>query len=105
MFARVACIVGAVGCLASLAQAADSLVCAGCHRAIYDSFRRTPMAISSGPVGGAVPAESFANSAFAHAASGFRYRVSRSQGAYRMDFEKAGDAGVQGSKRLAYFIG
>ena len=63
------------------------------------------MAATSGQAGKGVPAESFANAAFTHAASGFRYRVSRSGGGYWMDFEKAADGSLHGRKPLAYFAG
>jgi Tetratricopeptide repeat/Cytochrome c554 and c-prime len=63
------------------------------------------MADTSGQAGRAVPAESFTSAAFAHAATGFRYRVSRSGGAYWMDFEKAVDGSMHGRKPLAYFVG
>ena len=63
------------------------------------------MANTSGQAGRGVPAESFANAAFTHAESGFRYRVSRGGGAYWMDFEKAADGGIQGRKPLSYFVG
>jgi hypothetical protein len=95
----------AIGCSVSLAPAADSLACASCHHAIYDSFQQTPMAATSGQAGRGAPAESFANSSFTHAASGFRYRVSPSAGAYWMDFEKAADGVIHGRKPLGYFVG
>jgi hypothetical protein len=100
-FARIAAIGGSV----SLAPAADSSACATCHRAIYDSFQQTPMAATSGQAGRGIPAESLANSSFTHAASGFRYRVSRGGGAYWMEFEKAADGSIHGRKPLAYFVG
>ncbi len=95
----------ALGVIASVAQAADSAACASCHRAIYESYRRTPMAATSGQAGKGVPAESFASAAFTHATSGFRYRVSRNGGGYWMDFEKAADGSLHGRKPLAYFAG
>ena len=95
----------AFGVFACAAPAADSAACAACHRAIYESYQRTPMAATSGQAGKGVPAESFANAAFTHAASGFRYRVSRSGGGYWMDFEKAADGSLHGRKPLVYFAG
>jgi Tetratricopeptide repeat/Cytochrome c554 and c-prime len=98
----------AIGFFASVAPAADSSACAACHRAIYESYQRTPMAATSGRVGRTgrtVPTESFASAAFTHAASGFHYRVSRSGGAYWMDFEKMADGSMHGRKPLAYFVG
>ncbi|MBZ5623547.1 MAG: tetratricopeptide repeat protein [Acidobacteriia bacterium] len=90
---------------ASVAAGADSAACAACHRAIYDAFKQTPMAATTGEAGHGVPAESFARAAFTHAASGFRYRVSRSGGAYIMEFEKTADGSLHGKKALAYFVG
>jgi len=42
--------------------AADRADCAPCHRAIYDSYRRTPRAASSGEAGRAAPSESLEES-------------------------------------------
>lgn len=99
------CLLVAFGLWAPVAAGADSAACAACHRAIYDSFRRTPMAATSGEAGRAAPAESFARAAFTHVPSGFRYRVTRSGGGYWMDFEKAADGSRHGRKPLAYFVG
>ena len=93
----------ALGVIASVAPAADSAACAACHRAIYESYQRTPMAATSGQAGKGVPAESFASAAFTHAASGFRYRVSRDGGGYWMDFEKAADGSMHGKKAAGLF--
>jgi hypothetical protein len=44
--------------------------CAGCHKEIYDSYQRTPMAQASGAaIDGLLPGE------FTHAASGVHYRL------------------------------
>ena len=90
--------------LTPAAMAAESADCASCHSAIYESYRRTPMAASSGAAGGSA-IESFADASFTHAASGFRYRVSRSANAYWLEFEKNADARLHGKKRLAWFVG
>jgi hypothetical protein len=42
--------------------------------------------------------------AFRHARSGFRYQVSRSGGAWQLEFQKD-DGSLHGKKRLAYFVG
>ena len=89
---------------APAAIAAASAGCAVCHRAICESYSRTPMAASSG-VAGTSAIESFASASFDHTASGFRYRVSRSAGADWMEFEKPADARLHGKKRLAWFVG
>jgi hypothetical protein len=52
-----------------LAENPDA-ACAGCHREIYDSYQRTPMAQASGAaIDGLLPGE------FTHAASGVHYRL------------------------------
>jgi len=51
---------------------AGSAACAACHRAIYETYERTPMATTSGEAGRA-SAESFERASFTHSASGFRY--------------------------------
>jgi hypothetical protein len=88
-----------------VAAGADSTACAACHRAIYDSYQRTPMATTSGQAGRAIPAESLARAVFTHSASGFRYRVSQSAGGYSMEFEKTAGGSLHGKKALAWFVG
>jgi len=63
------------------------------------------MANTSGQAGQATPAESPARAAFTHGASGFRYRVSRNPSGYTLEFEKAADGSLRGSKTLAWFVG
>jgi hypothetical protein len=63
------------------------------------------MAATSGVAARAVAAESLASAAFTAAASGFRYRVTRSGAAYSMEFEKIADGSVRGKKPLSYFVG
>jgi len=77
----------------ALRARADSAACAPCHREIYESYRRTAMALTSGAV-----TNTRASDAFTHTASGFSYRVRRDW----LEFSK--DA-VQGRKRLAWYIG
>src|SRR5260370_3928868 len=84
---------------------AESAACSPCHRAIYDSYQRTPMATSSGEAGRAAPPEAFGRAAFTHAASGFRYRVSRNRGSLWMEFEKTSGASLRGRKQLVWFVG
>src|SRR5689334_14963216 len=82
---------------------AASTDCAPCHRAIYDRYRRTPMANSSGAVGQGLIRETFPQS-FDHARTGFRYRVDRKPGAIALEFEKT-DGTLKGAKELLYFVG
>lgn len=60
--------------------------CRPCHTLIFDKYRLTPMARSSGPVADDVPAGSFR-----HAASGIGYSVDRS--------------GKVAGRTLSYFVG
>jgi hypothetical protein len=62
------------------------------------------MAASSGAIGQEAPAESFASSSFSMS-SVFRYRVSRENGTYWMEFQSDSDPRLRGRKPLAYFIG
>ena len=74
-----------------------SEVCATCHREISEAYRKTGMARSSGAVTG-IEIEG----SFAHKPSGVEYRVYRQDGAAWFSFNVSG---VQGSRRLEYFIG
>jgi hypothetical protein len=83
---------------------AGSQACAPCHRAIYESYGRTPMALSAAPPGSGIVRETFGNASFTEAKSGWRYRVSPDGGGYTLEFDRAaGEA--RGKKRLAYAIG
>jgi hypothetical protein len=74
-----------------------SKACSTCHAQIYETYRRTGMARSSGRVTGIeIEGE------FAHTLSGVRYRVYRQGGSAYFSFELPG---VYGSRRLEYFIG
>ena len=77
--------------------------CAPCHRAIYDRYRQTPMANSSGTVGSGLIQEQYPQT-FDHAATGFRYRVDRKSAAVVLEFAKK-DGTLRGVKELPYFIG
>ena len=59
--------------------------CASCHRAIYEQYRKTPMANASGPAAaGFIPAD------FYHAASGVHYRIYEDNGKVWLSFERPG---------------
>lgn len=90
--------------------------CAPCHRAIYDRYKKTPMANASGPaIDGVIPAD------FRHAASGIHYRVYEQSGKVWMSYEReepsrptdakpeaaevVAFSGLRGSQELRYFIG
>ena len=77
-----------------------SAVCAPCHRAIYESYRATPMARSARKLDPGAAPERFERASFTHAGSGFRYRVS----GYTLEFDNPSTA-LTGTKRLAYAVG
>ncbi len=77
--------------------------CAPCHRTIYERYRQTPMANSSGAVGSGLIREVYPG-AFDHAPTGFRYRVDRKPGAVDLKFAR-NDGTLKGVKDLLYFVG
>jgi len=89
---------------APLAYSAGSAACAECHRDIFESYRRTPMALSSGEAGRDA-VETFGKASFTHAASGFHYRVSQAGGSFQLEFARKGDAALGGKKLLRYYVG
>ena len=74
-----------------------SEVCGTCHRDIFRSYQATGMARSSGAV-----ADIENEGSFAHKLSGVGYRIFRQDGAAWFGFDVAG---MQGRRRLEYFIG
>jgi hypothetical protein len=95
----------AVTCAAASAET-GSAACAACHPAIYKSYMRTPMAMSSGRVSAGVFQEKFERGEFSHALSGVSYRVYRdaNQPLFSFDFSAAGTR-IHGTRPLEYFIG
>lgn len=91
-----------IATVAVLPYVSASPACAPCHQAIYDRYRQTPMANSSGAVGGGLLRENYQRAAFEHA--GFRYRVGQRRGAVVLEFAKV-DGTLKGAKELPYFIG
>ncbi len=83
-------------------QTADAQ-CARCHRSIYDSYEKTPMARASGPAAaGLIPGE------FTHAASGVHYRLFLREGHAWLDYDRPNAPPghyLNGELRLDYFIG
>jgi len=78
-------------------------VCAGCHRKIYDEWKRTPMANASGPA-----AEGFIPADFTHAASGVHYRMILDEGQMWLTYERPGakpDRALKGKQRLEFYLG
>jgi predicted CXXCH cytochrome family protein len=76
-------------------------VCASCHRAIYEQYRRTPMANASGPAAaGFIPAD------FEHASSGIHYRISEDAGRVWLSYQRNDFARLlDGRQEMRYFLG
>jgi predicted CXXCH cytochrome family protein len=91
-------------CRPFASASAGSAACAACHRAIYESYKATPMAASSGTAGSGLIQEKFDHAAFDNAPTGFRYRIYRNRGAYFVEFMKP-DGTLRGVKALPYFVG
>ena len=85
----------------ALAQShAGSEACASCHRAIFDSYSKTPMANASGPaIDQLIPGE------FTHQKSGVKYRVYQQDGKAWLSFERLSDPAMKGRRELLYYIG
>jgi predicted CXXCH cytochrome family protein len=77
--------------------------CAACHRQIYDSYQRTPMAQASGSAtDGLLPGE------FTHAASGVHYRLFLRDGRAWLSYDRPNappDRALKGEQELSYFVG
>jgi tetratricopeptide (TPR) repeat protein len=86
-----------------VATASGDVTCAGCHQAIYDRYRQTPMAHASGAA-----MQGLQTGGFHHEASGVDYRVFVDQGEAVMSYERAGSHKVEalsGRRDLLYTIG
>jgi predicted CXXCH cytochrome family protein len=77
--------------------------CAGCHKEIYDSYQRTPMAQASGAaINGLLPGE------FTHAASGVHYRLFLRDGRAWLSYDRPNappEYALKGEQELTYFVG
>ncbi len=77
--------------------------CASCHRKIFDSWERTPMAHASGPA-----AEGFIPADFTHAASGVHYRVYLQEGKVWLSYERPNappSRALSGKQQLLLYLG
>jgi predicted CXXCH cytochrome family protein len=77
--------------------------CASCHRAIYERYERTPMALGSGLATDALQAGTMH-----HAPSNIDYRIFLRDGAAWMSFARPGpedSASLRGERQLTYYIG
>lgn len=92
------------------ARSDPNAACAKCHQAIYDQYKKTPMANASG-----VAADGFLPGSFTHAASGVGYRIAERGGRIYLDFSREipvgvtpgteGDTSLNGQRELKYFLG
>jgi len=91
------------------APAAPSAACAPCHQAIYERYRKTPMANASGAA-----ADGFLPGSFTHAASGVSYKIIEKEGHVYLTFAReaapqvhgtAEDGSLDGRRELKYFLG
>ncbi len=80
-------------------QSNPDLACAQCHAAIVASYEQTPMAGGSGPA-----LDGLVTGSYTHAPSGIRYTVSREGDQAVLRYTRK-SGGLDGSMRLAYFIG
>lgn len=89
---------------ASSPQPQDSdAVCSSCHREIYDSWEKTPMAHASGPA-----AEGFIAADFTHRDSGVHYRIYRDQQNVWLSYERPdapASRALSGKQILLYYLG
>ena len=74
-------------------------VCAGCHKAIYDTYEQTPKARGSGPA-----LDGLIQGGFRHAPSGVDYRVFLRDSAAYLSYNRDAPA-LHGEQRLLYFVG
>ncbi|QNI30259.1 tetratricopeptide repeat protein [Alloacidobacterium dinghuense] len=77
--------------------------CAKCHRKIYDSYKRTPMAQASGiAADGLIPGD------FLHAASGVHYRLFLQDGRAWLSYQRPNatpERTLDGKQELIYYLG
>jgi len=75
--------------------------CVACHRAIYERYKKTPMANASGPAN-----RGFIAADFEHAASGIHYRITNDTGRVWLSYERNDYArALSGRQELRYFLG
>ncbi len=75
-------------------------VCGKCHQDIFRKYLDTPMANASG-----LASDRVFTGEFHHAPSGIDYRISNQDGYLWLKYSRPGDAGLQGSQKLDYFLG
>jgi predicted CXXCH cytochrome family protein len=103
LFLQLATVRGRAQVPAASRQTDPDGVCATCHRAIYTSYRKTPMARASGPAAeGLLPGE------FTHAPSGVHYRLFLRDGRAWLAYDRPhapAERSLNGERELQFFIG
>jgi Tfp pilus assembly protein PilF len=74
--------------------------CQTCHREIYESYARTPMARTSG-----LARPNLIEGAFRHERSGVQYRVFADGDKAYLAYERPGDPAMRGRQELEYSVG
>ena len=74
--------------------------CAKCHSSIYESYKATPMAHSSGAA-----MDNLLLADFIHPESGVHYRIYPEAGRAWLSFDRNGDNPLHGKRELLYYIG
>ena len=88
---------------ASLQAEDPDAVCAMCHRQIYESWKRTPMANASGPA-----AQGFIPGDFTYVPSGVHYRMMLDAGQLWLTYERPNappGRALSGKVELRYYLG
>jgi tetratricopeptide repeat protein/cytochrome c554/c'-like protein len=79
--------------------------CAGCHSGLSNSFLKTPMALSSGPMDGSVFQENPGANRIRHDKTGFVYTIRKGAGATVMEFERETPEAIRGERKIDFYIG
>lgn len=74
--------------------------CASCHREIYESYLKTPMANASG-----IAVDNLKPTSFVHAPSGVKYSVTDEDGKVELSFYKPATPELKNTVTLDYFLG
>lgn len=97
------------GAHAAQAHADPNAACAPCHQAIYEHYRKTPMANASGAA-----VDGFLPGSFTHTVSGISYKIIEKDGRVYLTFDReaaspadaaAEDRSLNGQRELQYFLG
>jgi tetratricopeptide (TPR) repeat protein len=82
------------------AQYVGNRACASCHLSIYQSYSKTPMALTSGPTG-----NNLIEGSFEHSPSAMRYHVYQKDGKAFLSYQRMDGATMRGTQELQFFVG